>query len=215
MMLAHSNPDKSVSLHVQWQVIGSGESSLTNVTFERFVTSVFTEVAGQLIWSRKPPGAAFPCTYIRLLPCVCPSVGFQVRTLCVDFIAAFKVTPVDPPFLFSVYESITSCCHLKWLTVRSRGAGGAHHFKLIWCLLDALQWQQSRWADLYRLPWHHDVVLWKVQKETYMYKSLVRSTDVWSPLAHTIVIVSCRRFVYVDITLWYKLLFPYSTCHQK
>lgn len=62
--------------------------------------------------------------------CVCPSVGFQVRTLCVDFIAAFKVTPVDPPFLFSVYESITSCCHLKWLTVRSRGAGGAHHFKL-------------------------------------------------------------------------------------
>lgn len=62
--------------------------------------------------------------------CVCPSVGFQVRTLCVDFIAAFEVTPVDPPFLFSVYESITSCCHLKWLTVRSRGAGGAHHFKL-------------------------------------------------------------------------------------
>ena len=58
---------KSMPLHVQWQVIWSWESSLTNIAFERLVTSVFAEMTGQLIRSCKSPSAAFPCTHIRFL----------------------------------------------------------------------------------------------------------------------------------------------------
>lgn len=33
------------------------------------------------------------------LTCVCPAVSFKVGALCVDFVAASKVTAVDSPLL--------------------------------------------------------------------------------------------------------------------
>lgn len=69
-------------------------------------------------------------TVQELSTCMCSSVSFQVWALCVNFVAAIKVTPVNPSLFFSVYKCITSGCHGKRLTFRSRWTWGTHHFKL-------------------------------------------------------------------------------------
>ena len=56
-----------MSLHVQGQVVGPGEGSLTQVTLEGTVTSVFAEVAGQLVGASELPAATFPAAVVGFL----------------------------------------------------------------------------------------------------------------------------------------------------
>jgi hypothetical protein len=65
----------SVSFHVQWQVIRSGEGSLTELTFKRLLSGVFAIVTSQLIRPCKLPCASLPCAGVRLLTGMCPFVS--------------------------------------------------------------------------------------------------------------------------------------------
>ena len=56
-----------VSLHVQREVVGARERSLTDLTFERLVSGVFAVVASKFIGACKPPRTSLPRTLIRLL----------------------------------------------------------------------------------------------------------------------------------------------------
>ena len=57
----------AVSLGVQCEVVGTGESSSTISTNERPVSRVFTTVSGQLVGARKLPATVWPLTGVRLL----------------------------------------------------------------------------------------------------------------------------------------------------
>jgi hypothetical protein len=54
--------------------------------FERLCSSVFPVVARQLVGPGESPFAAVPTAPVRLLPCVGPLVGFQVRALRVNLL---------------------------------------------------------------------------------------------------------------------------------
>lgn len=58
-----------VSLHMQRQMIGAGETPVAVAAFERLGASVFPVVTGQLVRPREPPLAALPRALVRLLAC--------------------------------------------------------------------------------------------------------------------------------------------------
>lgn len=70
-----------VSLHVQCQVVGSGEGPLAQVALKWSVTSVFSVVASKFIRSGEFPSTAFPVTMVRFLTCMSAHVSFQMRAL--------------------------------------------------------------------------------------------------------------------------------------
>lgn len=59
----------SMTFHVQSQVVGPREASITMAAFEGFGARVFPVVPGQLITSCESPLAAIPGTLVRLLTC--------------------------------------------------------------------------------------------------------------------------------------------------
>lgn len=88
-----------VSLHVQGEVVGSGEGARADGALEGFGACVLPEMARQLIRTCEAPVAAVPRAPVRLLTRVSPEVSFQMGRLGVDFLAAWVITVVDPPFL--------------------------------------------------------------------------------------------------------------------
>lgn len=77
-----------VPFHVQRQVIGPGESPVTQPALKRPVAGVFAEVPGQLVGSGKLPTAPVPIALVRFLARVRPKMRLEVRTLCVRFAAS-------------------------------------------------------------------------------------------------------------------------------
>ena len=71
-------------LHVEREVVASGERPGAQVALERLLAGVFPVVPGQLIGPGKLPAAALPGAGVRLLSSVGPLVSFQVRALGVD-----------------------------------------------------------------------------------------------------------------------------------
>lgn len=55
-------------LHVQSQVVGSGEGPLAQQTFVGFLPGVLAVVTRQLIRAGKLPAAALPWAVVRLFP---------------------------------------------------------------------------------------------------------------------------------------------------
>lgn len=88
-----------VPLHVQGEVVGSGERARTHGTLEGLGAGVFPVVARQLVGPREAPVAAVPGAAVRLLTGVSPEVGLQMGRLGVDLLAAWVITVVDSPFL--------------------------------------------------------------------------------------------------------------------
>jgi hypothetical protein len=58
-----------VALHVQRQVVRSGEGALTQVALEGLLSCVFPVVTSQLVGARELPRATFPRALVRLLSC--------------------------------------------------------------------------------------------------------------------------------------------------
>lgn len=58
-----------VPLHVQGEVIGAGESPLTEVALEGSVACVFPVVTGQLVGAGEFPAASLPGTVVWLFTC--------------------------------------------------------------------------------------------------------------------------------------------------
>lgn len=77
-----------MSLHVKCQMVRPGEGALAQVALERPVSSMFTEMTGQLVGAGEFPSTTFPATVVRLLTSVSSEMCLQVRTLCVRFPAA-------------------------------------------------------------------------------------------------------------------------------
>lgn len=75
-----------VPLHVEGEVVGAGESPLTEVALEGPVPCVLAVVAGQLIRAGKFPATAFPGAVVGLLACRGEgmSVGLEVPFLPVS-----------------------------------------------------------------------------------------------------------------------------------
>lgn len=88
-----------VPLHVQGEMVGSGEGPGANGALEGLGTRVFPVVARELVGTGKAPVAAVPRAPVRLLTRVSPEVGFQMGRLGVDLLAAWVITVVDPAFL--------------------------------------------------------------------------------------------------------------------
>ena len=82
-------------LHVQGEVVRSGEGPFAEPALERTVASVFPHVSGELIRPRKLPSAAFPGADVRLFARVSPLVGLQVGRLCVGLEAALNWAVVN------------------------------------------------------------------------------------------------------------------------
>lgn len=88
-----------VSLHVQGQVVRSGEGARADGALEGFGARVLPVVARQLVGAGEAPVAAVPRAPVRLLTSVSPEVSFQMGRLGVYFLAAWVVTVVDAPLL--------------------------------------------------------------------------------------------------------------------
>lgn len=69
-------------------MVGTGEGALAQVTLERSVPGVLSEVPSQLVRSSELPAAAFPVAVVGLFTCVRPHVRLEMRALCVCFPAA-------------------------------------------------------------------------------------------------------------------------------
>ncbi|GIY21207.1 hypothetical protein CEXT_636301 [Caerostris extrusa] len=65
--LALPSDGRLMPLHVQRQMIRSGEGSLTQLTFEWLLTCVFSVVSGQFVGPGKLPSTALPCACVWLL----------------------------------------------------------------------------------------------------------------------------------------------------
>lgn len=98
-LVMQGGPLALVSLHVQSQVIGAGEAAAAHAALERLHPRVFPEMASQLVGSGETPLTAVPRAAVRLLSCVGPGVGLQVRGLGVDLLTPWDLTVVDPPSL--------------------------------------------------------------------------------------------------------------------
>lgn len=61
-----------VSLHVQGQVVRSGEAPAAHGTLERLSPRVLPEVARQLVGTGEAPVATLPGAFVRLLACMSP-----------------------------------------------------------------------------------------------------------------------------------------------
>lgn len=63
-------------LHVEGEVVRSGEGAGTHGALERFGSGVFPVVARELVGAGETPVTAVPRAPVRLLTRVCPEVGF-------------------------------------------------------------------------------------------------------------------------------------------
>ena len=91
-----------MSLHVKREVVAAAERPGTEFTLERLLTRVLAVVPRQLVRPGELPLAALPRALVRLLPCVRPLVGFEVRTLRVDLVAVGEITLMD----FSLLQTV-------------------------------------------------------------------------------------------------------------
>lgn len=86
-----------MSAAVEGEVVRAGEAAVAVTAFEWFDTGVFAVMSCQLVRASELPCAVIPRTLVRLFTCVCASVGFKMRALGVNLIAALKLTPVNAP----------------------------------------------------------------------------------------------------------------------
>lgn len=119
-----------VSLHVQGEVVRSGEGARADGALEGFGARVLPVMARQLVRTSKTPVAAVPRAPVGLLTRVSPEVGFQMGRLGVDLLAAWVITVVDPPFLqVRVVPPVVAGRHgglsWGWGWSRCRGLGKA------------------------------------------------------------------------------------------
>lgn len=77
-------------------MIAAREASVAMPTLERFRASVLAIVARQLVGTRESPLATLPAALVRLLSCVRPLMGFQMRALGVYLLATRKLAFVYP-----------------------------------------------------------------------------------------------------------------------
>ena len=77
-----------VALHVQREMVATGEGSLAQLALERSVAGVLAVVARQLVGARELPPAALPAAQVRLLARVSAVMRLQVRALRVRLVAA-------------------------------------------------------------------------------------------------------------------------------
>ena len=74
----------SVPFHVERQMIRTGESSVTQMTFEGFCPRVFPVVSCQLVRPGKLPTTTLPSALVGFFTSVGSHVGFQVGALGVN-----------------------------------------------------------------------------------------------------------------------------------
>lgn len=97
-----------VSLHMEGEVVGSGEGSITQRTLERLLTSVLAEMPRELIAPGKLPRAAVPLADVRFLARVRAHVRLEMRTLRVFFIASWLLANVHGESSISGYPPPSS-----------------------------------------------------------------------------------------------------------
>lgn len=83
-----------MSLEMESQVVRSGEGAGALGALEGSIPGVLPLVPCQLVRSCKPPVATLPVADVWLFTCVRPVMGFQVRTLGVNFVTAVVRTSV-------------------------------------------------------------------------------------------------------------------------
>lgn len=83
-----------MSLHVQCQMVRSGEGPLAEVTLERPMTSVFSVMTSQLVGPGELPATTLPVTVVWFLACMCSHMSLQVRTLGVRLSTARELAAV-------------------------------------------------------------------------------------------------------------------------
>lgn len=83
-----------MSLHVQREVVASGEGALAQVALERSVAGMFTVVPRQLVRPGELPAASLPRAVVGFLASVRAEVSLQVRALRVGFRAAWVIAGV-------------------------------------------------------------------------------------------------------------------------
>jgi hypothetical protein len=96
MMLAMDG-SSLMALHVQRQMVGSGEAAVTVAAFERLTSGVFAKVSGQFVGSGEAPLTSVPTALVWLFARMCSQMGFQMRTFCVHLFAAIVLTLVYSP----------------------------------------------------------------------------------------------------------------------
>ena len=74
-------------LHVQIEMIGTREMSVTEHAMERSVSGVLACVAREFVRPRELPPTVAPVTHVRLLARVCTQMGLEVGRLCVGLAA--------------------------------------------------------------------------------------------------------------------------------
>ena len=72
-------------------MIRSRESSVTHMTFERFGSSVLSEMSGEFIRSAEFPATPFPITLIWLFSCVCSYMGFQMTAFGIHLSIEYSI----------------------------------------------------------------------------------------------------------------------------
>ena len=99
-----------VFLHMETEVIATGEGTLAQLTFEGALTSMFTVVAGEFIGSCEFPTASLPAAVVGLLTSVCTKVSLEMGTLGVHFLAVIIRTGVDDWALLGPGSSTPAHC---------------------------------------------------------------------------------------------------------
>jgi hypothetical protein len=75
-----------MALHVEGEMIGTGETTLAAATFEWLRSGVLAIVSRQFVGPGEPPVTTVPTAVVGFLTGVCPLVGFQVGGLGVHFL---------------------------------------------------------------------------------------------------------------------------------
>ena len=88
-----------MSLNMESEVVGPGESSAAVRTVEGFVSRVFPQVSRQLVRPREGATTVGEATGERPLPGVDPLVSLQVGALLVSLMTVWEVTIVTPLLL--------------------------------------------------------------------------------------------------------------------
>lgn len=101
-LLLRNRSDGDVALHVKSEVVRSGEGPVAHLALEGPVSRVLPVVTGELVRPGKLPAAILPRALVRLLTCVRPQVGLQVRRFGVGLGASFVIArvswePLPPP----------------------------------------------------------------------------------------------------------------------
>ena len=87
-----------MALHVQRQVVTTGEAALADLTAEGLGARVLAEMTRELVGAREPPVAVREGARVRLLACVQPLVRLEVGRLGVSLAAAGELAEVDAAF---------------------------------------------------------------------------------------------------------------------